>query len=180
MFNKVRNQSKRNKTGRKLIIAATAFVALAVPTTANAAVNLHIVPDVPNSNIGGAIIQEDNTIASFAGMNGWHPVRDTYGDPICASQGAWDSANNLVMHKFSTLGGHGFFPPYMPQGAQIMAEWSLQSSNELGDAPKYIMHAGISCKMIKKVVSYQWRRIHHHRVKVRIVTRLHADGIGQF
>jgi hypothetical protein len=170
---------KNSKAGRKFIIAATAFVALAVPATANATVNLHVVADPMNSNIGGAIIRDNITYASFAGANGWHPVKDAYGDPICNSQGAWDDAGNLVLHQFNVLDGSGFFAPPWPQGAQIMADWSYPNSSQW-DPPVYIMHAGISCKMVKKVVSYKWVRRSGHRVRVRIVTHLHTTGIGAF
>lgn len=171
----------KNSKARKFIIAATAFVALAVPATANAAtVKLHIVPDPLNSNIGGAIISDNVTIASFAGSNGWRPVRDAYNDPKCSSQGAWNDAGNLIYHQFEVRDGHGFFPPYLPKGGQIIVDWEYPNNNGPFDTPVYIYHAGVSCKMVKNVVTYQWHRRNGHRVRVRIVTHIHKDGIGQF
>jgi hypothetical protein len=179
---------KNSKAGRKFIIAATAFVALAVPTTANAAVNLDmtagpLIQNVCDSSVyyGSHNCPNDVRIGSFttisiASYNGWK-------FKSCTNNGAWDNSYNAIDNPgfFAGIGATGA----PPSGNKIELEWIITSGGTVnGVWPVYTgpdaTHAAYSCKLIKKVVSYKWVRRHRHRIKVRVVTYLHGTGTGSF
>jgi hypothetical protein len=169
------------KAGRKFIIAAAAFAALAVPATANAAtVDLTVVSG-PTMSETANNTNGDNyytTKVIFEASNGWHPTTnctssnelDSNGD----SWGAYYTSQGIAFKKSHT------FTKVIGQPSQIRGIWKT-SSNDYVDAG-YLGSATISCAMTKAGTTIKtthplvWKTFTKHRSGTNPTSTSHSSS----
>jgi hypothetical protein len=165
---------KNSKAGRKFIIAATAFVALAVPATANAAVSL----GTGNLTTGASqpTRTHNYTATEVFATNGWRPILKT-----CQSLETWDNWGNL--NDPSTV---RFTQNPVTGSPDVYLWWGRIPFVNDGSLEPYVTHATFSCAVTKTKISYSFQKRHftkapHWRwIRVKKVTRLYDLGKGSF
>lgn len=158
---------RNSKAGRKFIIAATAFVALAVPATANATVSL----DVQGPNYHETYDYVGNaaygwTGADYSAPNDWNitDCKSTY-----ANNRVYTAPYNVYTSRNSSNSMHVAWEVPEPMPSQPNLE-------------NWILHANVSCNLTKIVTTIKvthplvWKTIHKSRSGVNTTSRSHSDS----
>lgn len=159
LFSKVRNQSKRSKTGKIITVAAAAIAAMAFVPNANAAVNLHMYGSpqfIEHITVDHSYVATDVIIQ---GDNGWKPTH-------CESKGTVDNYGNAV--SFEAWTGD--------DSAELYWSESIPSPTSSTAILPRIIHATYSCDMVKDVVIHplRWRSFTKTRSGVNTTSRSHS------
>lgn len=176
-------RSKISKTGRKIVIAAAAFAALAVPATANAATNLSVV-DGPtmegpghNPNTG---LDVYDTVATFEAGNGWNiDVKS------CTSSNQRNASGGRWPQEFLSYPGYFANTKVMfVKGAtsnQVTGIWEMDVP-PAQNAWDYLASATVSCNVskigdvVKITHPLVWKSFSQHRSGTNTTSRSHSSS----
>jgi hypothetical protein len=156
MFNKVRKDRKRSKTGKIITVAAAAIAALALAPNANAAtITMNV--DTPRYETWDHAVSID-----LGPTDGWRPTSSG-----CDSTGAQDSSGATVYHYFNQAYGNEL-------------RWIVSTNSySYGHVP-YIDHASFSCDVTKVVKTTThpmvWKTITQRRNGTNTSSRSHSSS----
>ena len=161
-------RSKNSKV-RKFIIAATAFVALAVPATANAATAVNLNVQGPNHGTtypNGGTTQNDWTSATYNAPNDWKitDCKNTYAN------------NRMVTAPYDV---------YTYRNSSNSMEFNWDVIGPVQTQPgleNWILHADVSCNLTKMVKTVKtthplvWKTFTQHRSGANTTSRSHSGS----